>query len=444
MNKPFQFPPTDEMVLSNGVRFIVIPVAQEGLSIAVSLGRGRYADPLTLEGCATLTASMLLKGSQAMSRDAFSHFFEERGASLFADVTDERMVIGCRMLSRFSGDLLDRFCEMLSEPAFDAEELARMKKECISALASESTDPSTLVHHCFAQQMFPSTHPAGRISTAQSIKRITRDSLVDFYRKAYTGNQAIVVLAGDSGNLSIQKIRERFESIPADTLGANKENFTLTATLSKIATYVVDKRDLTQTTILAGYAMPGEYSPDRLALSIANYIFGGGNFSSRLMERIRSKEGSTYGVSSQLVTNAWFGIFTMSTTTQTSRTKAMIEALVEEHARFVDKGITSEELLFAQKYAAGSMAFELEGLSSISEKILYLRTYGRTNEYIEKFCDLVYSLTCDQVNDALFRHHKDKHLTIVAVGNSQLFSNELSQFNVQCVIPFRKIATVNA
>ena len=136
-------------------------------------------------------------------------------------------------------------------------------------------------------------------------------------------------------------------------------------------------------------------------MALANYILGAGNFSSRLMTRIRSLSGKTYGISSQLVTSKYFGAFLISTTTLSATVSEMLKMIREIYGDFCSNGITEEELERAKRFAIGNMAFQLEGICSIAEKLLWLRFYDRPNSYIEEFDAMINRISVEDVNNSI-------------------------------------------
>ncbi len=200
---------------------------------------------------------------------------------------------------------------------------------------------------------------------------------------------------------------------------------------------LINKPDLTQATLAVGHGAPGERCADKNALSLANHVFGSGNFSSRLMARIRSAGGKTYGVSSQLVAETEFGALLISTSTQNGRTQEVLENILEEHRSFVTRGITPGELAKAKQFATGNMAFQLEGIGNIVDKLLWLRFYGRENSYIEQFEERLAALDLDTVNAAVRKYFAEESCIIAVVGKQAELEPQLRSFGTPRKFHFR-------
>jgi zinc protease len=188
---------------------------------------------------------------------------------------------------------------------------------------------------------------------------------------------------------------------------------------------------------MIGHPVPGELSPDRSALALANYILGGGNFSSRLMERIRSKQGKTYHVGSQLMLNRQCGIFLISTATQSAQTGEVVKTAFDVYREFSESGATEEEIEKAKKFVVGNMAFQLEGIGNIAEKLLWLKFYGREVGYIEHFDDMISSIGRDAINKAIRSYLSSERFAMVVVAPDRSVRPQVAGYGKVTEMHFR-------
>jgi predicted Zn-dependent peptidase len=155
------------------------------------------------------------------------------------------------------------------------------------------------------------------------------------------------------------------------------------------------------------------------------------------MSRIRSKTGKTYGISSQIVSRRDSGIFLISTTTQNSKVSDVMEGILDIYRDCTSNGITGEELEKAKQFAAGNLAFQLEGIGNVAEKLLWLRFFGYDNSYIENHAAIINSIGIEQVNDALKNVLASEHFVISAVGKRTEVQRSLEKFGDVRVVNFR-------
>jgi zinc protease len=215
-------------------------------------------------------------------------------------------------------------------------------------------------------------------------------------------------------NWRIGTLRSKSEIAPLKNIGS--------------AVRFVEKNNLTQVALVVGQSAPGELDPYRNQIALANYVFGAGNFSSRLMTRIRSSTGKTYSIMSHITAERYCGALTIATSTQNSQLHEVVSAILEEYDLFCKKGITVEELNTVKKFAIGNMAFQLEGLANFVEKVLWLSFYEHTIDYIESFDTMINAITLDSVNEAVLHCFDPDKMIIVGVGKRSEVLSQLSSF----------------
>lgn len=429
MKFQYTFPPMEEKKLSNGLTLIVVPDhEQDGIVVALQLPIGRFSDPAGKEGVCELTVGLISKGTESFSSDEFASRLENAGATLFSDVGEEHCVYGIRMLASSAQAIFPIFVEMFSRPRFAAEEFQRLQREMVTALQAERIEPSVLATRHFYHELAGKGHPAGRFQTEQTIKKITLADVKAFFGEYCSPEGGLCVVAGDFNADPFGRFAT--EQLTFWKRSGRKPQVIAPAAQHPAAAVVrlVNKPDLTQTSLAVGQASPGERCPDKNTLLLANHIFGGGNFSSRLMTRIRTSDGKTYGISSQMVSETEFGALLISTSTQNSQLGGVLGSIIEEYRRFCAEGVTADELEKASQFAIGNMAFQLEGIGNIVDKLLWLRFYGRANSYIERFEDIITAIDIESVNTAVRRYFSPDRLIIAAVGKKEAILPQLSSF----------------
>ncbi|MCU0609053.1 MAG: insulinase family protein [Chitinispirillaceae bacterium] len=429
MNFRYSFPPMHETRLANGLTLTIVPDhEQPGLVIALQIPVGRFSDPLQQEGLCELMIGLLSKGTESFTADEFSLRLESTGASLFSDTGEEHCVVGMRMRASSARSLIPLFVEMVARPRFDNEEFTRLRQEMVTSLQADAVDTSAIAYRHFYTELAGSGHPSGRFQTVASLKKITLGAIKEFFEGHCSQDGGNCVVAGDMD-------ADTFPRFIIEQFSLWHRPRTRPCVIAPAASHarspvvrIIDKSDITQTSLAIGQVSPGEKCPDKNALLLANYIFGGGNFSSRLMARIRTADGHTYGVSSQLLSETDFGAFLISTATRTGELGSVMAGIIDEYRRFCTDGVTADEFKKAQQFAIGNMAFQLEGIGNIVDKILWLRFYNRPNSYIERFEEIVTSIDLAAVNSAIKKHLSPDNLVIVAVGKKDEIESHLAPF----------------
>jgi zinc protease len=376
------------------------------------------------------------KGAGALTSEQFADRMEQTGATLFAETGDEHIVIGCKMLSHHADTVVPLFWEMICDPRFDEGELSRLKREIITGLQAETSDANALAHKHFYPLVCGKNHPAGRMHSIASIKRIGITEIRSFYSNYFLPADAVLVVAGDGATQEGGGWRSLFQTWTG-VRGAPPSKGGPIPELTETSIKLIDKHDITQTYFMIGHPAPGELVVDRNALALANYVLGGGNFSSRLMERVRSDKGKTYGISSQIMCNRDCGIFMVSTATLSGQTTEVLTTILDVYHEFSAHGVTDAELMKAKEFAIGNMAFQMEGIGNITDKVLWLSLYGRPLSYIERFDEMIAAMDKDAVNQAIVRYLSSKYFAVTAVGRKEEVGPQLSGFGKVTTVNFR-------
>jgi zinc protease len=127
----------------------------------------------------------------------------------------------------------------------------------------------------------------------------------------------------------------------------------------------------------------------------------------------------------------------VSTATLSAQTAEVLTMIFTVYQDFASQGVTDQELAKAKQFATGNMAFQLEGIGNITEKLLWLRLYGRDNTYIERFGELIAAIDKNRVNEAIRKYVSSKHFAVVAVGKKTDLQPQLESFGNVVTIPFR-------
>ncbi|MDO5576351.1 MAG: pitrilysin family protein, partial [Fibrobacter sp.] len=396
----------------NGLKVVLLPDnEQDGLFVVCQLPFGKLCDTYGLEGLSEITLNLLQKGTVNYTAEAIAEKLENMGASMVSDMGEEYTRIGVRMLSKFEDEIFRVFWEMICKPAFDKGEYNRLIREMITGLKTELIDPQTIAEHHFCNQLASSEHPVGRDITKQSLKKIKLADIAAYYKERFIPQGCTLVVAG---NFVPSEFKQKWNSLLLEWKKCGKSSVFKVPPFKPASRVIrlVDNPNLTQTTIVAGHFVGGESYQFKNEISLANYVLGGGNFSSRLMAKIRSVCGKTYGVNSQIVSTLDFGVFRMVTSTQNNHVGEVMSIIMDVFREFCEQGISEDELEKAKKFVIGNMSFQFEGIMNLVEKILWLRYIDRPYTYLESFNESISGITLDAVNSAERAFHQ-KNLSLL-------------------------------
>ncbi|MFP4416376.1 MAG: M16 family metallopeptidase [Chitinispirillaceae bacterium] len=427
MKLTYTFPRFEETVLSNGLHLIWLEDHEQPvLKLALQIPTGRQFDPPGREATAELASSLAQKGPSSFEAEQFSRKIESAGAQISGDVGEQLISIELHVLQSQASAIVPLFWDMIRFPAMNTKEFSRLRREMLTEMQAEYADPSTLAAKHLQVMVFGRAHPGGRVHTSEAAKRISLEEVKLFWDSFVYPHGATLIVAGAYDGNQRTSWEELFSGWQKSGTARELKDVKYPADSAPIR--LVDKPDLSQTTIMLGAKTIGELHPDKLALSMGNYILGGGNFSSRLMNRVRSEIGKTYGIGSQLSCSREWGLFSISTTTQNRQLKEVLSVIHTVLEDLFENGVTDDELQKAKQFFIGHMAFELEGIHNVADKLLWLRFYGREKEYIEGYASRLAALTAKDINNALRNHYKHQQYATVAVGNRKEIESQLGGF----------------
>ncbi len=412
-----KLPPYQKFTLGNGLTLLVMENKKLPLvNFRLVLKAGSVYDPVGKEGLANLTATLVRKGTKTKSFEQISEEIEFVGGTLQSGASADYAFIGGEFLSKDLDLAMNLLSDILLNPAFSQEEFDREKELTLAALQEEKDDPSTIATKAFYQFLFeknPYSHPVD--GTETSLKNITREDVVNFYKKYFVPQYSILTLVGD---FSSQSVKQKVENALASWQKSN-------ANLAKISAppkfkgrklLIVEKPDVSQTQIRIGNVSVPRNNPDYFPLVVANAILGGG-FSSRLVNEIRVNQGLTYGVSSRFNMFKESGAYLISTFTKNKTTRKTIDVALQEVKKFREKGVTQEELQGAKNYLKGLFPMRLETPEALASQISDIEFYNLDPKFVDTYRQKIEAVTLEDIKRVANKYFDYQDVVFVVVTN---------------------------
>ncbi|UCE71260.1 MAG: insulinase family protein, partial [Nitrospiraceae bacterium] len=186
----------------------------------------------------------------------------------------------------------------------------------------------------------------------------------------------------------------------------------------KKKTITVD-RELTQATILLGHAGVSRDDPDYYALSVMNYILGGGGFASRLMQNIREEKGLVYDIHSYFSAEKYGGSFRIGLQTKNESANTAIAEILHEVQNIMSEPVTDTELADAQSFLTGSFPMRIETSSSIAAFLVAVEYYGLGMDYKDNYPSFINGITKEDITRVARKHLNPEDYVLVVVANQK-------------------------
>jgi zinc protease len=407
----------EQFTLKNGMRVLLLPDRSvPTVNISGQINAGTIFDSEAKAGIANLVASNLMNGTTTQNALTLAQTLEDKGASLGFAASREGVTIGGQGLSTNIPALVKTLADVVQNATFPAEQLELSRKRALLSLKSQLDDPHSLGRRVFQQAVYPENHPFHIFPTEASLKGITRDDLVSFYKQHYRPDATTIAMVGD------------FE--PNQVKALLNQAFGTWRSTGKAPTVNVTPVSLPQTTISLNTVIPGKAEavtyigyngisrkdPRFYAATVLNQVFGGDTLSSRLGTEVRDRQGLTYGIYSAFATGINPGPFLIQMQTAPGDAQKAINSTIALLKQLREQGITEAELNTAKRSLASSYPVELASPSEVSSIILSNAIYGLSSAELRDFPKRIEAVTMPQVQQVIQELIQPDKLVIVTAG----------------------------
>jgi zinc protease len=307
----------------------------------------------------------------------------------------------------------------LMQPRFDSEPLERIRGQMLVGLRTRETNPSYIANLALDQALYPD-HPYAVRATRDNVMAIDRASLIERRDALLMKANLQITLVGDINAEDAGRLIDHvFGALPQGAKPAEPPDVRLRAAAPLIV------RPLPQPQSLILFSAPGVGydDPDWIPLAVANYILGGGGFSSRLMDQVREQRGLVYGIATSPSVRDHSALIRGSAQTENDKVKEAVQVTRDQIARLYRDGATQAEVHDAITYLTGSFALDLDSDQKIADVVQGYQVVGRDIGYINHRNDLINAVTLADVNRVIRRLFNPDNFTFVVVGQPPLDAN---------------------
>jgi len=379
---------------------------------------GASRDTAGDHGLASMTGRMLRQGTENIAKDALAEELDGMGAGLSVDVGYSLVAVSIKCLSGDFQRAVEILAELVQRPTFPEQELERLRGQVLTDLKEMDDNTRVVADRTWRELAYPSTHPFSRlaIGTAESVQRIQRAELDAFLKAWYGPNQTTLIVVGDVGYDEAAAAADRvFNSWPT----ARLEDVQSTLPASDLPAAQLREIGLTgktQADIVLGLPTLDRASPDYYALSFANHILGRIYFMGRFGEKVRDEQGLAYYAYSELSAGFGRGGWLVRAGVNPTNLDKALDSIGTELRRFLADGPTETEQADGVSSLLGSLPRQVETNEGAAAVISEIELYGLGLDYLERFPDIIRSLTRDQVTETARRWIENEHLVTAIAG----------------------------
>jgi len=318
------------------------------VNIVVLVRAGQYVVPPEKPGLAELTGYLLARGG---TKSKTAEELEERlaflAAQLNSSVGETQGSVSLNLLSKDLDEGLAILREALTAPRFQEDKITLRKEQMLQDMKQRNDESAAIEARERGFLSYGDDFWGNRYPTEASVKTLTRADLEEFHKKWFHPAQFIVAASGDFDRAQmIGKLEKLFADWPFR--GETAPSVAAPTSFASPAVYVVDK-DVPQGR--ASILLPGilRDDPDYFPVLVMNDILGGGGFTSRITNRVRSDEGLAYSAGSSFAGGVYYPIPFRASFQSKSRTVAYATSVVlAEMKKIAAEPVTQEELKTAK------------------------------------------------------------------------------------------------
>lgn len=416
--------PADYRVqLKSGPLAYIVPDRELPLiNVSIMVRTGDYLEPAGKEGVASMTGNLLTRGgTKSMTAEELEEKLAFLAAQFGSGVGDTQGSVSLNLLSKDVDEGFTILREVLTEPRFQEDKLSLLKQQFLQQMQQRNDDSSDIEAREVGYLAYGEDFWANDATTAKSIESISREDLETFHQRWFVPGNFIIAINGDfDRDEMIARLEKLFADWPFK--GEAPSSIPTETKMAPPGVYLVNK-DVNQGRVTI--MLPGimRDDPGYFPAAIMNDILGGGGFTSRLVNRIRTDEGLAYHAGSAIPGGVYYAPPMRALFQTKSRTVPYAIGIVfEEMKRIANEPVSDEELattingLIDRFPRAFATKGQIAGTFAQDE---FTGRYSKDPDYWKTYRDKLGAVTKAEVQQAAQRLLKPDEARVLIVGNER-------------------------
>lgn len=378
-----------------------------------------------LAGISSIMARLMNTGTKNYSELELARYKELNGLTFNISSSHDRYNFSANSLCDDQKELFTLIAEVLKNPEFAGDYFGRIIQEYYQALLQHYYYDSSLLEMYFNTAIY-GNHPYGYSDNlglvVSALQTMTPAALEEFYQETIDPANIMMAITGALDLAEMESlIRETFADWESKGVEL-KEREIAPDERNYHRVILVNKVDATHAKMKMGYNFYDYKYQDRAAFTMANLVFGGGDFSSRLMDDLRSKKGYVYGIYSGVSFNKLGGLYYITTDVAPEKAYETMGEIKDEMLVIKEgkKKISEDELFrIVNLYNAFFPKTYKEQISILTE-IMYAREIlGEEENYLNDFIEEYNELTAARVQEVFTQDTFPERFLTVIVGKKE-------------------------
>ena len=412
-------PPSPSSYKESVLDFIPVYIVEDNelplINVVATFRGGNYLDEEGKVGETSLMASLVRSGgSSSLTAEELDEQFAYLGAVSSVRGGDTKVTASLNSLSSNFENSFDLFLEMLKSPRFQESRLQLEKDSLIETMKQRNDFPSGILKRENKSVLYGDSY-LGRDITEESINNIDVSDLQKTHSDIINPSNLIFSISGDFNKKEMLSFLS--EKLSDWEVGNKTEPPPEVESLFKPGVFYVDQ-DVPQGGVRISIRSFKQDDPDVEAARVMNYILGGGGFSSRITQKVRSDEGLAYSAGSRFSAGPWSdGVWSSGFESKNSTVALAAKLIFDEIERIKTEPVSDEDLSLAKNAIIEQFPSMFQSKMGILSVFVNDDLSGRSPLYWETFRDKIGSITAKDVKDVANRMLVPEKMSVVIVGD---------------------------
>jgi zinc protease len=419
-DRPFKAPEVHTTKLENGLELFVVERSDlPKVAMTLATRAGAIADPAGKDGLASMVIRTIDMGTKTRKTLDIENALGDLGVTLAGAPGRESSTLSFEVLKRNLSPALAIVSDVVQNATFPETEVDREKRRQLDALAQQEKNGPAIANRVRGLLAFGADHPYGRPTAGlpRTVQTFTSADLAAFHKERWKpGSSAIVLVGGITLAEATTLVKQHFGSWTGGAAAPITIPAPRPAAPGRI--YLVDRQDSAQTAVQQFLPAPRRDTTDYYPLLLADAVWGGGGFGTRLNLNLREDKGYSYGVFSQLLLLKEAGTWIAAGGVQTDKTKeSVVEFDKEIKALGGAKPISQQEFTNAKLAKARGYTQQFESYTRVAGQVADLWSEGLPTSELQREYDETTKATLDATLAAAKKYARPERASIVLVGD---------------------------
>jgi zinc protease len=429
---PIKMPKVETVELKNGLKlFLVEDREYPTIDLRAMVHTGSVFESNSKIGLAALVGQVLRTGGTALQTgDEIDKELETMAATIETFMSRDYGYVAVSVLKEDIDKALKILADILMTPAFAEDKIQLAKIWQNSIISRRNDEIRQISRREFQKLIYGRDNPYARHPEYATIGAVTREDMLDFYKRYFYPNNTIMAVWGDfNAKTMAAKIRNylgKWKSVKISVPSPPVVKYPYKYTVN-----LIDKTDVNQSNILIGHIGGLMSNPDYPALNVMNSILS----YDRMFKKIRTDEGLAYAVWGYYGASYQYpGVFSSGAQTKSESTVYAIELMLKEIKRITEEEVTDEELSRAKDEYLNSFVFNFDSKEKIVRRLMTYGYYGYPLDFMDKVKAGVEKVTKADVLQVAKKYLRPEKVQILVVGKKEDFGRPLSSLGPVNVI----------